>query len=248
MLLSVSIWSVNDGSPTYVENDELLWSLSLPECLRLVPPARALRAFFSAETALWVTIAESWKKPMEFGNERGFSGPAGLGRSNFSPSAVARQTRLLQREWYAGSDLDGLRWRALEADVESLIDLGIQVVLVDAPMHPSWLAQLEGTDAGKLQSVFETKQAQWAGAHGVPVLRFSEEWLENRDPDELFYDLVHLNREGAKLFSKKVGQSVVKLIGNRNLEPPGGDGLPQSVVSRCPGRGWRDVAIVGPRR
>jgi hypothetical protein len=212
LLLTVSLWSVNDQGKPLLENDELLWSLSFRDRCSLAGPTETLRGVFTPERRLFERLKSSWRGGPSVVPEFGFDGRRGIRPQNFPADAVKRQVRLLEKEWYAGSNLDGVRWRALERDVEMLLDLGARVVLVDPPQHPLWTRRIQGTPLGDVDNRFHLQLVHLAERLGIPLLRYGEAFLNPHDADEIFFDLMHLNRRGAILLSAAVGKDLVGVV------------------------------------
>jgi len=226
LLLSVSTWSVNDRSPTYLENDELLWSIGWVDRLRLVSPVQAGLAIFTPERRLWQRLAGLWETSTAEVAEQGFMGPPDNRHVAHSERSIERQSRLLEREWYAPSDLNGVRWRIFETDVQALLRLGAKVVLVDCPDHPAWLERIAGTPFGDTNALFHAKLRGFCQRLRIPLLKYDSEWCPGCEPDEVFYDFVHLNREGAIRFSERVAQDLADMLADGRF--PAAPALAQS--------------------
>jgi hypothetical protein len=212
LLLIVSVWSVNDRAPTYLASDELLWSVNFVDRLRLVSPVEAVTASFSPERRIVQRLVPWPGSPaLELG-ERGFTGPPERRGDSLTGPAADRQARLLEREWYAPSDLAGVRWRALERDVERLLDLEARVVLVEGPEHPAWRRRLDGTPFGATDDLFHEKLAALARRLAIPLLRYESDWCSEPEANQFFHDFVHLNRRGAMALSRRIGDDLVALL------------------------------------
>jgi len=84
---------------------------------------------------------------------------------------------------------------------DELSELGVRVVLLDTPDHPSMLQRLSDTPEGDNYRLFRRTLTQVAGKLDLPLLRYRTEDLGAADPDELFNDGVHLNDRGAALLT-----------------------------------------------
>lgn len=213
MLLSVSIWSVNDGSPVYARADELVWSLGVRDRIRLVGFGGAVRATFSAEQSLMERWTASPRNDFGKPSPLGFMAHESVAEIAFSAEAMARQSRLLEREWYADSSIAGVRWAAFERDLSELQALGVRLVLVESPLHPRWLERISKTRVGGMERTFQQQMERLASSLAVALFSYDSTWLEGRNADDVYCDFVHLNSRGAELFSARVGRDLAALLG-----------------------------------
>ena len=214
MLLSVSIFSVNDGAndPRCL-HDELLWSLGLRDRLRLVPLKRVVQAAFLAERECAQRIA-AWyhgRRPLTL-SQRGFVSVAEDQRLDPASEHMQRGLAYLKRYWYCAAALQGIRRRQLEADLRQLLHAGVQVVILDSPEHPAFARAIAGTEMGAANAAFHRQLAELCAELDIPILRYDDTWLAGRDPDALYCDPMHLNRRGAALLSERIAQDLIPLL------------------------------------
>ncbi|MCP4590301.1 MAG: hypothetical protein GY842_06135 [bacterium] len=222
MVISVSIFSVNDSAnqPTSLSN-EVLWTLGFVDRLRLVSLPRALQATFYPEREIYRRVLV---RPELSGcpdvPERGFYGVASDQCVTSTPEEIAKSVDYLDRMWFNHAVLDGVRWRQLELDLGELGDLGVQVVVLDAPAHPAFGEAIAGTRMAVSDACFHRRLADLCNRFGVPLLHYDAQWCGQHDPDVLFYDILHLNRRGAELLSGRVGRDLRTLIDEGALHLP----------------------------
>ncbi len=217
MLLSISFWSVNDhpNLGTRFVSDATLGSMGLWDRLRVVPRRRVVASVFSGEMTLWRRIMSSWKKRADAFPRRGFEGVPK--RLNVSPDEMNRRIQVLKRAWYAGAKVDGLLWSRFERSVQDLIDAGVQVVILDTPEHPAFLADLEGTPEGRSNRRFHQQLAELGERLEIPVLAYGPDRFATMNPSTIYCNLLHLNCSGATLLSEWVGQDLKALIDQGKL-------------------------------
>jgi len=219
VVISVSLFSVNDRVtvPGYL-NDEVLWSIGLVDRLRLAPLKRALSSTLLPERELKRRIAGWFRRSSPRAvPEQGFMGLAGDRCVDVTPETVRDCIRRINRGWFNDPVIDGIRWRQLEADLRSLIQAGVQVVIFDAPEHPAFPQGTDGTDNGAANARFHEQLIGLCHRIDVPILCYGTDWFGDRDPDALYYDLLHLNRRGAALLSERVGQDLSILMQSGRL-------------------------------
>ncbi len=138
----------------------------------------------------------------------------------YTPDEVDRVWALYQKDWFNEAKIDGVRWRLLQSDLRALRREGARIVMIDSPFHPSWIARLEATPEGAAFDAFRRNLADLSERMNIPLLSYQEEWLGDGDPDKLFWDLVHLNTEGARLLSERIAEDLTRLIAEGDLEIP----------------------------
>lgn len=221
ILISVSFYSVNDGitDARYI-NDEVLWSVGVLDRFRLVPPGRALMATFLPEKACWRLLTDKAFDRARPVPHRGFLGKPASGSEGFSPEVVARQGIELKRCWFAKPRIQGIRWRQFQADLRSLRDGGVQVVILDSPVHPAFADSLADPALKEAHTRFHRQLAELCGQMKVPILQYTCDSFSGYHPDDLFFNLTHLNRRGATLLSEKVGRDLHGLLAQARLHAP----------------------------
>ena len=217
MLISVSLFSVNDreNEDMYL-NDEVLWSLSLAERFRVVGPQRALLAAFLPERALFRGLRDVFSPSEDTYSERGFRGFPGEPPRD----RVERWEEAWRRLRDADVDINGLRWRQLQRDLQGLKAAGVQLVLLDSPDWPRFSRIVAGSPRGEARARFSAKLAGLCRELDVPLLSYDAGCFGAWDLDRLFRDPIHLNREGAGLLSEIVGGDLRSLAASGRLRVP----------------------------
>ncbi|MCP4590300.1 MAG: hypothetical protein GY842_06130 [bacterium] len=214
MVLSVSLFSVNDraNQPLYLP-DEALWSMGTLERLRLTSLKRVIKSAFLPERALYRQLVEHVqdKNPPPV-KRRGYAHVREGRQVDSSPAEVRRVLSLIEPEWFNDPVIDGTRWQLLEIDLQALCDAGVQVVILDAPEHPAFVQAISGTPPGEANVRFHRKLTRLGERMGIPVLSYGTAWYGEQNPDTMFCDLLHLNANGAALFSERVGRDLEILI------------------------------------
>lgn len=221
ILLSLSFWSVNDANPDPLGN-ELLASLTFKERKSLVGFGRALLTPFLTERSL----VERWTLPLhkplptEVLGEAGFVplDPSFDGAT--SGTRVEKELTRLMRTWFHAPRVDGVRWSRTAVDVRTLRATGAPLVIIDAPLHPALLDRLETERLTSALDAFRTRIDALGEELDVPVLRYDAADLDARDPVPLFFDLLHLNADGARRFSRIVGEDLRRLRNAGRLAGP----------------------------
>ncbi len=220
MLLSVSFWTLNDhprGGSHHI-NDTTLWDLGLVDRLRIVPPKQAVLAEFLPERTLWRRFTARLNPPAnrvvpQTVEDRDFHIVA-------APDEVAALARTLAEGLFAGAKTDGVCWRQFEVSLQGLKEAGVQVVLLDTPEHPAFLAAIEGTAKQEAYERYHARLAELSRRAGIPLLRYHPARFAAADPNMLYGDVLHLNRTGAGVLSEWIGQSLRHLIADGVLRGP----------------------------
>lgn len=220
MLLSLSLWSVNDDC-AYLGN-EVLWSLSLADRLRVTDPGSALLATFLPERTLAQNVTNMILDRVSIPHvpDQGFVSGEAKNSMRYTPEEVDRVWALYQEDWFRTPKIDGVRWRLLQSDLRALQREGARVVMVDSPFHPSWITRIAGTPEGDAFHAFRKNLADLSQRMNIPLLSYQDEWLGDGDPDKLFWDLVHLNTDGARVLSERIAEDLTRLIAEGKLDLP----------------------------
>lgn len=158
----------------------------------------------------------------EFRCEDGLHFPANLLANKGADFYVGRKTSGFWRMPGSPEDylLDGGQWGNLRSSLAWLARSNAgRVVLLHAPIDTAWLARTDGPVAVAMLGRFSDMLAQEAGLHPKIMLL---DYARNPLPelvDSLFHDQTHLNREGAELFSRKLGERLLQIPGK--APPPG---------------------------
>jgi len=200
LILSVSIFQVNDGDVLYISRACVL-NMTLQE--KLVFHRRAVPAL------LYNLVA--WSFPSWGGEEPPAAGPGALDEQGFrgvngtldpkAPMAVGLDPRATNHPWYRNLSLHGARWRVFREALDRLAASRLRIYLCLPPVSPAWRAYSAGSfiDRGELE--FAGMLAAAAGGH--PNVRFLDFYTapDQRLGNELYYDVQHVNRQGAAAFT-----------------------------------------------
>ncbi|MBU0716853.1 MAG: hypothetical protein KJ749_01275 [Planctomycetes bacterium] len=221
MLLSVSPYSVNDGvTDERFLGDEVLGSVSLTERLRLAPVKRALLGTFLPEKAWWRLLTEDPDERAALPAANGFLGGLADTSADLAPDELARQVDELRRCWFGRPHLAGIRWRLLESDLRTLLDMGVQLVVLDSPVHPAVQKALADTEAAEAFRQFAAQLAELCARWEVPLLRYTPQDFADCTVDEIFFNVTHLNVNGATVLSQRIGTDLGRLIYQGRLVKP----------------------------
>jgi hypothetical protein len=237
LVLSVSPWS-SVGDTREIQ-DELLWTLGLVDRLRVAPTvAEALLATFLPERTCAERIADWFHRRGRIPHvpDFGFRGFEHDPTRLFAEAKMARAVApLVSKPLFDYFDANDIRGRQLEADLRSLRRLGAQVVVIDAPKHPTFVETTRGTLKGRLHERFHRKLKELCTRLVIPLLQYDADDLGRREPEHLFFDYLHLNREGAAIYSELVGRDLNELIQRGELRlPPNCTGTVNDPNSRAP--------------
>lgn len=210
LIVNLSFFSANDGAGDIL-GDELLWSLSFRDRLRLAGLARTVRSMFLPEKAVWQDLTRFWPRAVGRYAESGFeSAPAHLSVNTWTPDHRRDRADALRQWWYNDLRTDGLRWKKLRADLETLAGYARLHVLL-MPPHPSFITHIQDTAAGEAEQRFRAGIQDLCDQLGIVCLSYDAECLRPTDPDCLFHDLVHLNRAGAEVFTTVLARDLAGL-------------------------------------
>lgn len=224
MLLSVSLFAVNDHAHEELIGQESLWGLSLADRLSVAPARRAIEATFLPEREL---LHRYVLEPLllsvdtsQFEATRGYRGkdrtPA------MTMDAVRAKLIGLERRWFNDAKIDGVRWRLFEQNVGELREAGVQLVIVDPPEHPLYLEALADSDLGSVNARFHEKLRTFCENERIPLLRYGASDICADDPASIFVSVLHLNRKGAQLMSQRAGDDLRAMVESGCLQWPEG--------------------------
>lgn len=108
--------------------------------------------------------------------------------------------------------LEGGQWRNLRASLDWLSGAPVRdIVLINAPMDTAWLRASDGPVPVAMQDRFSRMLEKEASRHPkVTYLDFFRHPLPQLT-DSMFHDQTHLNREGAEVFSRHIGEVLAGL-------------------------------------
>jgi len=222
MILSVSFYAVNDNAQ--LVEDELLWSLGWSQRRQLTSLPDSLLSVFLPERTLGKRL---WRRcfaqrPAAECEQRGFEALPISKQLRSDPAEEHRRLQRLTERWYGDPQIDGVRWRRLEADLLILKDLDVQVVLLNSPLLPQLLEHPEGTHIARWEAAMHFKLTALSRKMDIPYYRYTAALFGDRDPAEVFSDEHHLNRVGASILTRRLGADLRTLVAQQRLrlEPP----------------------------
>lgn len=223
MVVSISVFGVNDGArKEHFIHDETIWSLSVVQRFRLLPPGRALLATFLPERGLVRRLVRGRHIDKDtVVPEFGFVGKSGGGAVRFTHDSVRSQMSDVQHGWFGNAQIDAIRWTRFVSDLEGLIDEGVQLVLLDSPVHPAFWEAIRDTPQLDVYRRYREKIRDVGQRLRIPVLQYSATSVGDADPNAMFYDVTHLSRLGATRFSDRLARDLRKLLVAGALTAPG---------------------------
>jgi lysophospholipase L1-like esterase len=135
-----------------------------------------------------------------------------LNVGTWSPAYLQARVQALAQWWYADPKLDGIRWNRLVGDLETLNRTGARLIVVLMPAHPAFMVGAHNTTAGRAECTFRMRVRGVCERLGVPCLDYGSDCLKPCNPDLLFHDLIHLNRDGAPAFSEVLARDLAPLL------------------------------------
>jgi hypothetical protein len=222
LLVSVSVAGINDGALQTMIGDETLWSLRLRERWSMAPPGRVVQSLFFAERE-W--MRRNLTEPLLTGApqsdsvaDQGYRGKTG--RHAYPPDVLATELRKLGDAWYARGAFAGARWRLFRDAVATLRARGVQVVIVDPPVHPRFSAGIAGTSLAPVDARYHEQLAGYCADMAIPYLRVTADELHPAEPADSFISLMHLNRSGAERMSRQVADQLAVWLEDGVLHLP----------------------------
>lgn len=223
MVLHVSFFGVNDGARGIV-GDELLWRLDARDRLRLAGVSRTFSAWFLPEKAIWQDVMAFWPDGADGYAAAGFeSQPGCINTRQWSPTYTRKRANSLAQWWYSGVSIEGIRWRQLCEDLRTLHDDGVNLIVVLMPLHPDFL-RLQ-TPAAQVEREFRQHVCALCASLGVACLSYDADCLQPGSPDLLFHDLLHLNRDGAAIFTARLARDIRGRLQSADRFNPSGSAM-----------------------
>lgn len=208
IVLGISFFAVNDGA-TDILGDELLWSMDFVDRYRWVGLSRAVCTAFLPEKAVWQNLMRYWPSGTGDYPEAGFeSVPGHANVTGWSAEHRRARAEALRKWWYSDLRTQGIRRQRLGRDLRRLTESGARLVVVLMPCHPAFLAHIAGTASGEADQAFQADVRTLCGQLGITCLEYDATCLGTGDPDRLFHDLVHLNRDGARAFTAALARDL----------------------------------------
>ena len=223
LVMSVSAHFVSDRGELHdFYNAEYYWSLGVLPRFSSLSVGDAVRSTFTPERLLSNRINSYLNPPKpdapwSAGGYRALDGPPVELPDEGYPKTVARLDRW---RYFTVGERCSAPWLRFQADLEQLHSAGVQVVVLDTPEHPAFLASLLGTAEGDNYARFRSMLTRFCREMNVPLLQYTTEDLDLSNVDESFWDGVHLNAIGAELLSKRVGTDLGTLLSREVLSFP----------------------------
>lgn len=112
--------------------------------------------------------------------------------------------------WYKDPNQNNARLRVFKKALEKLAARKEQVIIYHAPVAPVWKSFTRETEIDKAEKNFGKVLKQLCENYdNLHFYDFYEEMNPGFD-DNAFYDMQHLNREGAKVFSEKTAEILME--------------------------------------
>ncbi|OHB76659.1 MAG: hypothetical protein A2Z25_00440 [Planctomycetes bacterium RBG_16_55_9] len=117
--------------------------------------------------------------------------------------------------WYKDFTFPGRKWEIFQRALRDIASSGNPIIIFNPPGCPAWLELTQNTfmDAAERQfSAFLKQEAQ-----KYDNVFFLDFYSENRKSftNGMFYNLQHLNRKGADVFSRMISQDISELLKTR---------------------------------
>ena len=221
VLFGVSFFSVSDGASETIM-DELLWSLPLQERAKIVRPAEAISGVFLPEKFLWLRLTAPVRE--RFPTRIVKYNPPIPAFMNMRNSAAAmlnpKNIKRIKEIWFNRPNIDGVRWAKFVRNMRFLREEGVQLVVVDQPVHPRFLREIANTPVASIERRFHEKLASLCAELSIPLLRYEVADLGNADLDAIFMDLTHFNEAGAAVMTDLVAADLSRLIAAGQVRLP----------------------------
>jgi len=200
LVISASIFQVNDGSidPGYISEAGLLnmtpWERAAVYADRLRSPSISLQFRFREAPPLALTSAQL--------PDQGFVGITGT-------LGVPLPEGLIDRHpWYRNIDIRGGRWRIFAAALDELAQYPVQIHLFQPPVSPAWLAYTAETFVGNAEREFIQMLRDLVAKYDNVHLHDFYSVPDARLGNDAFYDIQHLNRAGAEVFTRLLTERI----------------------------------------
>jgi hypothetical protein len=194
LIISASMFQVNDGAidAGYISTACLLnmrtWERVSIYADRLGSPWSPLDFTFEEAPPAVITSAQR--------SEQGFLG------IDKSLSVPLPKSLLNDHPWYRRVSLHGARWRVFQEALGRIAAVGLRTYIFQPPVSPAWRTYTAGTfvDAAELEFAGMLRMAtlNYADVRFLDFYSVPDARLGN----ESFYDIQHLNRAGAEMFTK----------------------------------------------
>lgn len=224
MVLALSITNVNEHTDGSLISEEFLVDQPLLNRFAYVPTVRALESVLAWERSLAIGtycpggMADDLVGIAE-GGYRAFGADQRI--ADFSPERMQQHIRNYTYNWYREPVLDGPRWQRFERDLRALDAQGVQLVFLHLPFHPMFPGCQPGTEPCRAERTFRRRLSALAQALNCPVIEVSLGRAPGARPDELFRDLVHVNRPGAVRISRDTARRLRPWLDERGRRGQG---------------------------
>ena len=194
LIISASVLQINDGAidEGYISAPCLLsmttWERAGIYADRLGSPWSPLAFKFIEEAPAVI--------PQAHLHEQGFVG------SDRQLSLPLPKVLLNLHPWYRKIDLQGARWRIFQGALARLAASGLRIFVVQPPISPAWRAYTSDTFVDDAERQYGRMLR--AAVEAYPNVTFLDYYStpDSALDDAKFYDVQHLNRTGARLFTE----------------------------------------------
>ncbi|MCJ7801369.1 MAG: hypothetical protein MUP82_03310 [Candidatus Marinimicrobia bacterium] len=111
--------------------------------------------------------------------------------------------------WYLDSKHDGIRKEVLNKMLEKIADTGMNVILIQSPVTPSWLERTKNTYIDSIE-LNHSKYLKSISSN-YNNISFIDFYTNQSDVfyDSMYYNNVHFNYKGAETFTKALLDSLI---------------------------------------
>jgi len=118
--------------------------------------------------------------------------------------------------WYKNAKINGIKSKLFVQTLDKLSDSNAQIIIFNPPVAPLWYTNFKGTSLDYYekqysQFLFELTK-KYKNIHFIDFYNHPIPSLTN----QMFYNYMHLNKEGASIFSKALADSISKDINPDN--------------------------------
>jgi hypothetical protein len=196
LIVSASIFQINDGA--------IDAGFISTACLLNMTPWERARIYADRLGSPWSPLAFRFIEGPPDDISQAHLAELGFAGSDQQLSLPLPKVLLDRHPWYRSIDLQGARWRIFQEALGRLAATGLRVFVVQPPVSPAWRVYTLGTFVDDAEREYvRMLRAAVAGYSNVTVL----DYYSTPEPaldDVTFYDVQHLNRTGAVLFTERL--------------------------------------------
>ena len=208
LIISTSIFQVNDGAidPGYLSEASLL-NMSLHE--KIVVHRSTLDRLLVDLVKITILGMVSHPEPVSEAliRENGFHG---IQENLKLPVNVLMDPKKTNHPWYRNLHLRGARWRIFQETLNKLAASHMRIYIYQPPVSPAWRTYTVGSFIDQSEREFGSMlRAATQKYSNVQFLDFYSN-PDARLGNSMYYDIQHLNRAGAEIFT----EILMEKIGN----------------------------------